>query len=41
MKRPEVFSDEVTFELNLLIGMEEFRWEGKEIVLLRGKSVEA
>lgn len=36
----EVFSDEVTFELNLLIGMEEFRWKRKEIILVRSKSVE-
>lgn len=33
-------SDEVTLELNLLTGIEEFRWEGKEITLVTGESVE-
>lgn len=28
LNRLEVFSDEIAFELNLLIGMEEFRWKG-------------
>lgn len=40
VNRWEVFSDEVTFELNLLIGKELFICEGKEIILVRRKSVE-
>ena len=28
LNRLEVFSDEIAFELNLLIAMEEFRWKG-------------
>ena len=40
MNRLETFSDKVALELNLLIGTEEFICEGKEDILVRGKSVE-
>lgn len=36
----DVFSDEVTFELDPLIGMEKFRWEGKEIIQVIGEKCE-